>query len=156
AACAVAVHRHHPFARASRRAEPVHFTGRHVRHPLTGDLLPVWVADWVRPEFGTGAVLVNPAHDATDLEFARRIGLPIRFALAPEGSDAPRSWPAPPVIRTGVAVRTGSFDGLTPGEAVNAYFGRIGEAGLGWRHTDHHLEERSLGTLVPDEGGSMV
>jgi len=156
AACAVAVHRHHPFARGSRRAEPVHFTGRHVRHPLTGDLLPVWVADWVRPDVGTGAVLVNPAHDATDLEFARRTGLPIRFALAPEGSDAPASWPAPPLVRAGVAVRTGSFDGLTPGEAVNAYFGRISEAGLGWRHTDHHLEERSLGTLVPDDRGSLV
>jgi leucyl-tRNA synthetase len=156
AACAVAIHRHHPFGRRSRGAPPVHFTGRHVRHPLTGDLLPVWVADWVRADVGTGAVLVNPAHDGTDLGFARRTGLPIRFALAPEGSDSPSSWPAPPVVRTGITVRTGSFDGLSPGEAMNAYLRRLSEARLGWRHVDHHLEERALGALTPDETGSLA
>ncbi|KIZ14371.1 hypothetical protein SNA_35320 [Streptomyces natalensis ATCC 27448] len=70
------------------------FTGRYCRHPLTGDLLPVWTASWVAPEFGTGAVLVNPGHDATDLAFAREVGLPVRFALLPAGrEEAPEHWP---------------------------------------------------------------
>src|SRR5229473_4719375 len=61
AACAVAVHPQHPYAVGFADQEHDAFTGRFVRHPLTGDLLPVWVANWVKPNFGTGAVLVNPA-----------------------------------------------------------------------------------------------
>jgi leucyl-tRNA synthetase len=156
AACALAIHRHHPFARDTRRADPSHFTGRYARHPLTGDLLPVWVASWVKPEFGTGVVLVNPAHDHMDMEFGRQVGLPIRFALVPDGFDGtPATWPAPPVIKTGRTIKTGPYDGLSPAEAVATYLRRLEEVGLGWRHTDYQLEQRTVATLVPDEGGEL-
>lgn len=140
AACAVAVHPDHPVLSGTVIPSRPYFSGRFVRHPLHGDLLPVWVADWVKPEFGTGAVVVNPAHSAQDLEFARQIGLPVRFGLAAAepGAD-PATWPAPPVIRSGQAVRAGHHDGLVYAEAAQAYLRELADAG--------HAEQRDLVSL---------
>lgn len=165
AACAVAVHRDHPFVAGLNRAPgpelppapAAAFSGRYVRHPLTGDLLPVWVADWVRPDFGTGAVLVNPAHDATDLAFGRRVGLPIRFALVPAEVDgSPETWPRPPVVRTGRAVRTGPWDGLEAPEAMERYFQVLAQRGLARRHTDLAAGSRQVARLLPEVGGELA
>ncbi|WP_344357289.1 hypothetical protein [Streptomyces gobitricini] len=137
AACAVAVHPGHPLSDGLPSGRDAAFTGRYCRHPLTGDLLPIWVADWVKPEFGTGAVLVNPGHDAVDLAFGRSVGLPIRFALAPHDYDeAPANWLNPPVVKTGRAIRTGTTDGLDFAEARAAYFRILSERGLAVEHTD--------------------
>jgi hypothetical protein len=155
-ACAVAVHHGHPYVRGRVAWDdrPSWFTGLYVRHPLTGDLLPVWVADWVKPDFGTGAVLVNPAHDAVDLEFGRTVGMPIRFALMPTGaSDSPESWPAPPVIKQGTAIKTGRWDGMNVADARTAYRETLGERGLAKDHTDVRLPGYRIGTLTIDEGG---
>lgn len=80
AACAIAVHPEHPLA-VPLDGKRAAWTGRYARHPLTGDLLAIWTANWVRPEFGTGAVIVNPAHSTADLEFARS-GWPARAVRA--------------------------------------------------------------------------
>jgi leucyl-tRNA synthetase len=158
AAAAIAVHPDHPFAvPATSPAPPPRFTGRYVRHPLTGDLLPVWVADWVRPDFGTGAVLVNPAHDATDLAFGRAIGLPIRFALVPPGFDgAPAAWLTPPLVKTGVTYRTGPYDGLSVGEAMERYFAVLEERGLARRTKDVKAGRVKLAELSPDPEGDLA
>lgn len=151
AACAVAVHPSHPLSSGLGPDEEAHFTGRYCRHPLTGDLLPIWVASWVKPTFGTGAVLVNPAHDAVDLAFGRRIGLPIRFALATEGHDgSPATWQTPPVIKTGIAVRTGVTDGLTSEQARQAYFTTLRERSLAISYVDQGTAPFHLATLDPD------
>lgn len=157
AACAVAIHRAHPFAADLAKPDGPGFTGRYVRHPLTGDLLPVWVADWVRPDFGTGAVLVNPAHDATDLAFGRAVGLPIRFALVPAGSDgSPATWPQPPVVKSGQTIRTGPYDGLDPREAAARYFEVMAERGLAERHRDVQAGRWKIGRLIPDPTGDLA
>lgn len=160
AAAAVAIHRQHPFAAGlgdlNEPRSGAFFTGRFVRHPLTGDLLPVWVADWVRPDFGTGAVLVNPAHDATDLEFGRAVGLPIRFGLVPEGFDgSPATWPAPPVLKTGRSLKTGFWDGLTPQEAMEQYFVELERRGLAERYRDIQAGRWRIARLVPDPAGDL-
>lgn len=157
AAGAVAIHRAHPLAAGLDKPEGPWFTGRYVRHPLTGDLLPVWVADWVRPDFGTGAVLVNPAHDATDLAFGRAIGLPIRFALVPTGYDgSPATWPAPPVVKTGQTIRTGPWDGRSVEEAAGVYFEVMAARGLAVRHRDIQAGRWKIGRLVPDPEGDLA
>ncbi len=149
-ACAVAIHRSHPFAKEVDKREGDAFTGRYVRHPLTGDLLPVWVADWVRPDFGTGAVVVNPAHSAVDLAFARQVGLPIRFALVPAGYDgSPATWPQPPIVKSGQSVRTGFWDGLPAAEAADRYFEVLSGRGLAERHRDLQAGRWTIGRLVP-------
>ena len=124
AACALAVHRDHPLA--GGEGDLPRFTGRYVRHPLRGDLLPVWAAEWVRPDFGTGAVVVNPGHSQVDLDFARAVGLPIRFALALEEPTAePATWPDPPIVKAGCAVGTGRpYD-----EAAAEYLAALAAAG---------------------------
>jgi leucyl-tRNA synthetase len=159
AACAVAVHRWHPYIRRSRATptSPSYFTGLYVRHPLTGDLLPVWVAEWVKPEFGTGAVLVNPAHDAVDLSFGRAVGLPIRFALMPPGcSEEPEGWPVPPVIRTGTATKTGGYDGMSVDDARAAYLEALLRRGLAKHHVDVRLPSSQIATLTRDDAGGWV
>jgi leucyl-tRNA synthetase len=142
AACAVAVHPSHPLADAmgNRANQP---TGEYVRHPLHGDMLPVWTADWVKPEFGTGTVIINPAHSDVDLEFAQAVGLPVRFGLAPSPPTSDEnSWPTPPVVNVGVAVRTGIADGEPAAVARKKYLDLLVESGRGRSHTD-----RLLGTI---------
>lgn len=154
---AIAIHRHHPFIAGQPRQEGSYFTGRFVRHALTGDLLPVWVADWVKPDFGTGAVLVNPAHDLADLKFGRQIGLPIRFALVPTNFDGePATWPQAPVIKTGKTIKTGFYDGLGVHEAVEEYFRVLERRGLAERYVDYQAGALPIARLVPDEAGPFV
>jgi leucyl-tRNA synthetase len=62
------------------------FTGGYALHPLNGERLPVWIADYVLPGYGTGAVMAVPAHDDRDLAFARKYGLPVRRVIVPEAS----------------------------------------------------------------------
>ena len=58
-------------------------------HPLSGERLPIWVADYVLAEYGTGAIMATPAHDARDLAFAQAMGLPVREVVRPEAGSPP-------------------------------------------------------------------
>ena len=62
------------------------FTGAYVTNPLTGDRVPIYVANFVLMEYGTGAVMAVPAHDQRDFEFAKKYGLPIQVVIQPEGA----------------------------------------------------------------------
>ncbi|HEX5403468.1 MAG TPA: hypothetical protein VFX16_14330 [Pseudonocardiaceae bacterium] len=154
-ACAIAVHPAHPLSTGIGPGETISFTGRFCRHPLSGDLLPVWVADWVKPEFGTGAVLINPAHNKMDFEFSRQAGLPIRFALVPEGYDgSPESWLNPPFIKSGFAVRSGvaAADGLPFDRVREIYFSVIARYGLTEQHTDTGVGAFLVAAMASDGG----
>ena len=143
AAAAIVIHRDHPFAAGASG-----FSGRFVRNPLTGDLLPVFTAEWVKPEFGTGAVVVNPAHDATDLAYARKVGLPIRFALVDDPAAIESgTWPEPPVIKRGVSIRSGVADGLQVPEAQAAYFSVLTQRGAAEVWTDWSLPAIALAAI---------
>jgi len=156
AACAVAVHPQHPLA-APLAGKQAAWTGRYARHPLTGDLLAIWTASWVRPEFGTGAVIVNPAHSAADLDFARSVGLPVRFALAPQATAAdPATWPEPPVIKTGIVVRSGVADGQDYLAARQTYIDMLGAAKFATEYTDHILATIPLVSAEPGESAAEV
>ena len=80
-------------------------------HPLTGEDVPIWVADYVLGAYGTGAVMAVPAHDTRDFAFAEAFGLPIVRVV--EGGDLPYTDP-------GVCVNSGEFDGLKTGKAKKA------------------------------------
>jgi leucyl-tRNA synthetase len=156
AACAVAVHPQHPLA-VPLDGERAAWTGRYARHPLTGDLLAIWTATWVRPEFGTGAVIVNPAHSAADLEFARSVGLPVRFALAPQASAPdPATWPDPPVIKNGIVVRSGIADGQDYLAARQTYLDLLSAAKFATDYTDHVLATIPLVSMQAGESPADV
>jgi leucyl-tRNA synthetase len=88
------------------------FTGAYARNPATGESIPVWIADYVLMEYGTGAIMAVPGHDERDFEFARKFGLDIVRVIAGEGQDAATPLDAPFVENTGGRlVNSGSFDG---------------------------------------------
>src|SRR5205814_8729180 len=58
-------------------------TGAHAINPVNGERIPIWIADYVLPGYGTGAIMAVPAHDERDWEFAQKFGLPIRAVVSP-------------------------------------------------------------------------
>jgi leucyl-tRNA synthetase len=151
--CAMAIHPAHPLSKGISPGAQAEFTGRFCRHPLSGDLLPIWAAEWVKAEFGTGAVAVNPGHNRVDLEFCRQAGLPVRFALVPREYDgSPETWVTPPYIKSGVAIRSGIADGQPYDQARNAYFGTLAERGLAELYTDSGMGKFAIAQV--DQAGA--
>jgi len=95
------------------------FTGRYVVNAATGVEIPIWVADYVLMEYGTGAIMAVPAHDQRDYEFAQRYGLAVRRVVAPAGGDAADSADGAFVEHTDdeILVDSGEFSGLSAPEA---------------------------------------
>src|SRR5438034_4398173 len=84
------------------------FLGSYARNPATGEAIPIWIADYVLMEYGTGAIMAVPAHDTRDFEFATQFKLPIREVVRTGGGE-----PLPSVTEDGVLVNSGEFDGLS-------------------------------------------
>ncbi len=82
------------------------FLGSYARNPATGEGVPIWIADYVLMEYGTGAIMAVPAHDRRDHEFAMQFGLPIREVVRVPGETLPSE------SREGTLVNSGQFDGL--------------------------------------------
>ncbi|MCH8944156.1 MAG: leucine--tRNA ligase [Proteobacteria bacterium] len=123
-------------------------------HPLTGDDIPLWVANFVLMSYGTGAVMAVPGHDARDWEFAKQHGLPIRQVIAPaDGSDI--DIEAAVYVDKGVLVNSGEFDGLDSAAACDAIADHFEKSGLGKRKVNYRLRDwgvsrqRYWGTPIP-------
>ena len=116
------------------------FTGRYVVNPVNGEPLPVWVADYVLMDYGTGALMAVPAHDERDLAFARAHGLPVRRVIAPEGvaPDAPVEEAEP---GAGRLVSSGFLDGLEVEDAKRAVSAWLEERGLGEATVGYRLRD---------------
>src|SRR6187401_311562 len=94
------------------------FTGRNAVNPFTNEQVPVWVANFVLGEYGTGAVMAVPAHDERDFEFARKFNLPIRVVVTPDGAPATTDVLTEAVSNYGRLVSSGEFSGLPAAEAL--------------------------------------
>ncbi|MDD9817284.1 MAG: leucine--tRNA ligase [Gammaproteobacteria bacterium] len=109
-------------------------------HPVSGERLPVWVANFVLMSYGAGAVMGVPAHDRRDWEFARKFGLPIRQVVFPaDGGGAEVSEGA--FLEPGVLVNSGCFDGLSSAQAFDAVAERLRRQGRGSRKTHYRLRD---------------
>ncbi len=105
------------------------WTGAFAVHPLTGERVPIYVANFVLMEYGTGAVMAVPAHDQRDFEFAKRYGLPVRLVVQPANliaEELTEAWESP-----GRLVNSGEFDGMDNEEAKAAIVNRLKVNGLG-------------------------
>lgn len=103
------------------------FTGASALHPLTGEKIPIWIADYVLMDYGTGAIMAVPGHDARDFEFAQKFSLPVKRVLeSPNGEELPFEG-------EGRLTNSQFLDGLTKSEAIQKMI--------------QHLEQKKLGVL---------
>jgi leucyl-tRNA synthetase len=123
-------------------------------HPLTGEEVPLWVANFVLMSYGTGAVMAVPGHDARDWEFARKHGLPIKQVIAPtDGSEI--DIEAEVYLERGVLINSGDYDGLDYDGAFNAIADYFEKSGRGSRKVNYRLRDwgvsrqRYWGTPIP-------
>jgi leucyl-tRNA synthetase len=129
-------------------------TGHFAINPYSGEQVPIWVANYVLMDYGTGAIMSVPAHDERDFEFAAKYGIAIRRVIAPAepGADEPA---LPFVSEDGVLVNSGGFDGLPCAEAQEklqeiAARGGFGEAKVTFRLKDWGVSrQRYWGTPIP-------
>lgn len=115
------------------------FTGAYVRHPFTGEPIPVWIGDYVLPLYGTGAVMGVPAHDDRDFAFAKRYGNGIRFVIAPAAGAAHDQTHA--YTESGVMVNSGEWDGLASEEAKAKITDALVVAAKGRRTVNYKLRD---------------
>ncbi|BCU76470.1 leucine--tRNA ligase [Luteolibacter sp. LG18] len=112
------------------------FTGAHATNPVSGEQIPVWIADYVMMGYGTGAIMAVPAHDERDFEFAKKFDLPIVQVVQPAGDQAWQGYTDP-----GTAVNSGFLDGLPTAEAKAKMIGWLEGEGKGKRRVQFKLRD---------------
>ncbi len=117
-------------------------TGLKAQHPLTGEDVPVWVANFVLMEYGSGAVMSVPAHDQRDWEFAVKYGLPIKQVIVPSpGSGDECDLDIAAFVKHGVCINSGEFDDLDFSAAFDAVADALQERNLGTRQVNYRLRD---------------
>ena len=117
------------------------FTGGHAINPFTGEALPVYAANFVLMEYGTGAVMAVPAHDQRDFEFARKYDIPIRVVIQPEGNSLEAATMEEAHEGPGVLVNSGDFSGLPSNKAKKAITGHAFDNNFGKKQTTFRLRD---------------
>jgi len=144
-------------AATDREKEGV-FTGAYALNPFTGDRIPIWVANFVLYEYGTGAIMAVPAHDQRDFEFAHKYGIPIRLVIQnPSGTLDEGNLEAAYEEQeaAGRLVNSGQFTGLPVPEAQTKIADFVESKGLGCRTVNYRLRDwgvsrqRYWGTPIP-------
>ncbi len=131
------------------------FTGAYAINPMNGERVPIWIANYVLLEYGTGAIMAVPAHDQRDFEFARKYDIPIRVVIKSEDSPAEASTMTEAYTGDGCLINSASFDGLSVNDGkkkVNEYMkaNGIGEATINFRLRDWLISrQRYWGAPIP-------
>ena len=129
------------------------FLGRHAVNPVNGEHIPVWAADYVLPDYGTGAIMAVPAHDQRDLDFARTHGLDVRVVVETGEPDPATTGIA--TVGDGTLVNSGPIDGLDKSAAIARITEILGEQGHGRAGVSYRLRDwlvsrqRFWGTPIP-------
>src|SRR5689334_22402949 len=148
-------------ARISGEIEKQGFdTGFRAVNPFTKQTVPIWVANFVLGDYGTGAVMAVPAHDQRDFEFARKFNLPIKIVIVPESGDQINGVPNPDTMPEaadayGRTIDSGEFSGLPSADAQKRMIAFAKERGIGEGTVQYRLKDwgisrqRYWGTPIP-------
>jgi len=117
------------------------FTGRYALNPFTGQKVPLWTADYVLGEYGTGAVMAVPSHDQRDFLFAKKYKLPIRVVIQPEGVNLNADNMQEAYKGDGVEINSGQFNGLNNRDAISRMTALLEEKGWGRRAINYRLKD---------------
>ena len=115
-------------------------TGLFAIHPLTGEKLPIWVANFVLMHYGTGAVMAVPAHDQRDYEFAHKYDLPIKQVIAPLAGET-IDLTKQAFTEHGTLINSAEFDGLDFDGAFNGIADKLEQLGVGKRQVNYRLRD---------------
>ena len=117
------------------------FTGAYAKNPMSGEDVPIWIANYVLVDYGTGVVMGSPAHDERDWEFAKKYNLPIKPVVSHEGEEYSLDAWQTSYHDDGITVNSGKFDGLTSEETRVAITKRFEEQGIGEGKTNFRLRD---------------
>jgi len=117
------------------------FTGSFCINPVTGDRMPVWLANFVLPDYGTGAVMAVPTHDQRDFEFARKYGLPLRVVITPEGETLDPSTMTAAFTEDGIMTASGPFTGSPSRDAKERIADWLETQGIGKKTVNYRLRD---------------
>ncbi len=131
------------------------FTGRYCINPVTEEKIPIYVANFVLFEYGTGAIMCVPTHDQRDFEFAKKYGLKLRVVIKPEGKELNEETMKEAYEGEGILVNSGPFNGQKNTEAMKNIVKYLEEKGLGYGTVTYRLRDwgisrqRYWGTPIP-------
>ena len=133
-------------------------TGRYAVNPYSGERVPVWVANYIVMDYGTGAIMSVPAHDERDYDFAKKYKIEVRLVILPVASDPEETVAEPPLPFTthnGVLINSGQFNGLMCDEAIKKMSAYAEQKGFGKATITYRLKDwgisrqRYWGTPIP-------
>lgn len=131
-------------------------TGFYAINPVNGEKVPIWIADYILTDYGTGAIMGVPAHDQRDFDFARKYGIPVIPVVRPEEGSVPDGAAmSESVDADGIACNSGEFDGLPTPQAITKIGEWFEEKGLGSKEVQFKLRDwlisrqRYWGTPIP-------
>ncbi len=117
------------------------FTGSYAIHPLTGARVPIWIANYVLYEYGTGAVMAVPTHDERDFAFAKKYDLPMKLVVQNKAGDLDLSTMETAYHADGILVNSEEFDGMTSAEGREAITKKLEEMGIGRGKVNYRLRD---------------
>ena len=131
------------FIRTAESAEKEgYFLGRYAINPVNGERVPIYVANYILMEYGTGAIMAVPAHDQRDFEFARKYDLPIKVVIKPkDGSDLDPEKMEKAFTEKGILVNSGEFSGMTSEEAIPKIIEWLEKKGIGKKSVQYKLRD---------------
>ncbi|MFH1238597.1 MAG: leucine--tRNA ligase, partial [bacterium] len=131
------------------------FIGRYAVNPLTGEEIPIYVANFVLMEYGTGAIMAVPAHDQRDFEFAKKYNIPIKVVINPPGEELPVGQMKQAYVEAGIMTDSAQFSGMNSSEAIEKITEYLEQKSWGKKTVQYKLRDwlisrqRYWGTPIP-------